>query len=57
MREALSGVNLIKMEGLDDLTNELKKEKSNSRGLKRHVIAFGLKIEVLKRIQKNLTSP
>lgn len=28
----------------------------NSRGLKRHVIAFGLKIEVLKRIQKNLTS-
>ncbi|EJB40843.1 hypothetical protein HPHPA5_1552 [Helicobacter pylori Hp A-5] len=45
------------MEGLDDLTNELKKEKSNSRGLKRHAIAFGLKIEVLKRIQKNLTSP
>ncbi|GAA8190887.1 hypothetical protein HpDR153_05480 [Helicobacter pylori] len=57
MREALSGVELIKMEGLDELTNELKKEKSNSRGLKRHVIAFGLKIEVLKRIQKNLTSP
>ncbi|GAA8722380.1 hypothetical protein HpDR94b_12510 [Helicobacter pylori] len=57
MREALNGVELIKMEGLDDLANELKKEKSNSRGLKRHVIAFGLKIEVLKRIQKNLTSP
>ncbi|GAA8136690.1 hypothetical protein HpDR134_05770 [Helicobacter pylori] len=56
MREALSGVELIKMEGLDELTNELKK-KSNSRGFeKRHVIAFGLKIEVLKRIQKNLTS-
>ncbi|EJB96308.1 hypothetical protein HPHPH34_1354 [Helicobacter pylori Hp H-34] len=42
------------MEGLDELTNELK--KSNSRGLKRHALAFGLKIEVLKRIQKNLTS-
>ncbi|GAA8647513.1 hypothetical protein HpDR76_08210 [Helicobacter pylori] len=55
MREALNGVELIKMEGLDELTNELK--KSNSRGLKRHVIAFGLKIEVLKKIQKNLTNP
>ncbi|EMH30133.1 hypothetical protein HMPREF1421_00360 [Helicobacter pylori GAM265BSii] len=56
MREALNGVDLIKMEGLDELANELKKEKSNSRGLKRHALAFGLKIEVLKRIQKNLTS-
>ncbi|GAA8666284.1 hypothetical protein HpDR79_14490 [Helicobacter pylori] len=57
MREALSGVNLTQIDSLDELANELKKEKSNSRGLKRHVIAFGLKIEVLKRIQKNLTSP
>ncbi|EMG81918.1 hypothetical protein HMPREF1394_01110 [Helicobacter pylori GAM105Ai] len=54
MREALNGVNLTQIDSLDDLTNELK--KSNSRGLKRHVIAFDLKIEVLKRIQKNLTS-
>ncbi|EJC00288.1 hypothetical protein HPHPP2B_1005 [Helicobacter pylori Hp P-2b] len=56
MREALSGVNLTQIDSLDELANELKKEKSNSRGLKRHVIAFDLKIEVLKRIQKNLTS-
>ncbi|EJC06770.1 hypothetical protein HPHPP11B_1117 [Helicobacter pylori Hp P-11b] len=57
MREALNGVNLTQIDSLNDLTNELKKEKSNSRGLKRHALAFGLKIEVLKRIQKNLTSP
>ncbi|EJB48365.1 hypothetical protein HPHPA20_1139 [Helicobacter pylori Hp A-20] len=56
MREALNGVNLTQIDSLNDLTNELKK-KSNSRGLKRHALAFGLKIEVLKRIQKNLTSP
>ncbi|EJB59673.1 hypothetical protein HPHPH36_1089 [Helicobacter pylori Hp H-36] len=55
MREALNGVDLTQIDSLDDLANELKK-KSNSRGLKRHAIAFDLKIEVLKRIQKNLTS-
>ncbi|EJC14701.1 hypothetical protein HPHPP25_1282 [Helicobacter pylori Hp P-25] len=35
MREALNGVDLTQIDSLDDLTNELKKEKSNSRGLKK----------------------
>ncbi|EJB96655.1 hypothetical protein HPHPP1_1148 [Helicobacter pylori Hp P-1] len=56
MREALNGVDLTQIDSLDDLANELKK-KSNSRGLKRHVIAFDLKIEVLKKNTKEPYKP